>query len=119
MDPIIPAYNTPEHKYNIGMSGRDIRAKLGSMRLNKWGFSVNYKWIEGFRYEGSPQFTGRVPTYDQLDAQINKYFPKLHTTFKVGASNILNKKNFQVYGGPRIGRLAYFSILVELDKKTN
>jgi len=119
VDPIIPAYNTPEHKYNIGMSGRDIRTKLGSMRLNKWGFSVNYKWIEGFRYEGSPQFTGRVPTYDQLDAQINKYFPKLHTTFKVGASNILNKKNFQVYGGPRIGRLAYFSILVELDKKTN
>ena len=27
-DPIIPAFNTPEHKYNIGFSGRDmVKAK--------------------------------------------------------------------------------------------
>ncbi len=114
-DPIIPAYNTPEHKFNIGMSGRDIIIKIGSFRLSRLGFSVNYKWIEGFKYEGSPQFTGFVPTYDMLDMQINKYFPKLHMTAKLGASNILNNKQFQVYGGPRIGRMAYFSILVELD----
>jgi len=114
-DPIIPAYNTPEHKFNIGMSGRDIMIKIGSFRLSRLGFSINYKWIEGFKYEGSPQFTGFVPTYDMLDMQINKYFPKLHMTAKLGASNILNNKQFQVYGGPRIGRMAYFSLLIELD----
>ena len=115
-DPIIPAFNTPEHKYNIGFSGRDIRAKLGSIRLTRWGFSVNYKWIQGFKFEGSPQFTGDVPTYDLLDFQVNKFFPKLNMTVKVGASNVLNKKRFQVYGGPYIGRLGYFSLLFELDK---
>ena len=30
--------------------------------LKNIGFNVNYKWVEGFIYEGSPQFTGSVPT---------------------------------------------------------
>lgn len=116
-DPIIPAYNTPKHKFNIGFSGRDMYIPLGSsFRINNIGFSVNYKWVEGFLYEGSPQFTGNVPTYDMLDAQISKNVPKIHTTFKLGASNMLNNKMFQVYGGPRIGRMIYFSVLLELDR---
>lgn len=116
-DPIIPAYNTPKHKFNIGFSGREIYIPLGSnLKINNIGFSVNYKWVEGFLYEGSPQFTGKVPTYDMLDAQISKLVPKIHTTFKLGASNMLNNKKFQVYGGPRIGRMIYFSVLLELDK---
>lgn len=40
-------------------------------------------------------------------------------TFKLGASNIFNQKNFQTYGGPRVGRLAYFSIIYDLKKKIN
>ena len=113
-DPIIPAFNTPEHKYNIGISGNDITAKIGPLKFKHWGFSINYKWVKGFLFEGSPQFTGFVPTYDMLDVQINKVVPAIKTTFKLGASNILNNKKFQVYGGPRIGRLAYFSVLVEI-----
>ncbi|MEL6140756.1 MAG: TonB-dependent receptor, partial [Bacteroidota bacterium] len=27
-DPIIPAFNTPEHKYNLGFSGRDVPLKI-------------------------------------------------------------------------------------------
>ncbi|MBK7336696.1 MAG: TonB-dependent receptor [Saprospirales bacterium] len=57
-DPIIPAFNTPEHKYNLGFSGRDIPLDLGIFRLEKTGFNINYKWVEGFTFEGSPQFTG-------------------------------------------------------------
>jgi iron complex outermembrane receptor protein len=38
---------------------------------NTLGFNVNYKWIQGFIFEGSPQFTGLVPTYDLVDAQVN------------------------------------------------
>lgn len=116
-DPIIPAFNTPEHKFNIGISGRDINQHLGSLTLKDWGFSINYKWIQGFLFEGSPQFTGYVPTYDILDAQLSKTMPKIHSTFKFGASNVLNKKVYQVYGGPRVGRLAYFSITFDLAKK--
>lgn len=116
-DPIIPAFNTPEHKFNLNISGRNIEMKLGSKTLKNFGFNINYKWIKGFIYEGSPQFTGIIPNYALMDGQINYNVKKINTTFKLGASNILNNKQFQTYGGPRIGRLLYFSLLYEIKKK--
>jgi iron complex outermembrane receptor protein len=62
-DPIIPAFNTPEHKFNLSFSGRDVKFNLGGRTIKGLGFNVNYKWIQGFLFEGSPQFTGLVPTY--------------------------------------------------------
>ncbi len=115
-DPIVPAFNTPEHKFNLGWSARDIPLGLGS-RKNVWGFNINYKWIEGFVFEGSPQFTGQIPTYSLLDAQINCTIPRINSTIKLGAANLLNNQQFQVYGGPRIGRMAYLSLLYNFQKK--
>jgi outer membrane receptor protein involved in Fe transport len=108
-DPIIPAYNTPEHKFNLGLTARKM--KMPFIKGNKWGLSVNYKWVEGFRFEGSPQFTGDIESYGLLDGQIS--FDANPVTIKLGASNILNNMVFQVYGGPRVGRLAYISLLYE------
>jgi len=112
-DPIIPAYNTPEHKFNIGFRGRDLSIK----KFNGIGFNVNYKWIEGFIFEGSPQFTGSVPTYGLLDAQINKKIEKANLTVKIGASNLLNNQVLQVYGGPFVGRMIYTSISFDWKDK--
>ncbi|MBK8922132.1 MAG: carboxypeptidase-like regulatory domain-containing protein [Saprospirales bacterium] len=132
-DPIIPAFNTPEHKFNIGISGRDVPF-LG---LKRTGFSLNYKWIQGFLFEGSPQFTGFIPTYDMVDAQWNVTFDRVHTTFKIGVSNLFgikplfedsptgesrlkaafNNRNFQTYGGPRIGRMAYISAVYNFERR--
>ena len=114
-DPIIPAYNTPEHKYNLGFSGRDIHFSNSKSFLRNFSFSINYKWVEGYTYEGSPQFTGNVPTYDLLDTQISKKLPELNATFKIGCSNLLNNKHYEVYGGPFIGRMSYCSLLFELN----
>ncbi len=115
-DPIIPAFNTPAHKYNIGFSGRDINLKI--LKGNTfWGFNINYKWVQGFTFEGSPQFTGQIPTYDMLDAQVNCLIPKWNMTFKLGAANLLNNQQFQTYGGPRIGRMAYLSMVYDFAKK--
>lgn len=105
-DRLIPAYNTPEHKFNISLAGREIK--------QTWGFNINYKWIEGFSFEGSPQFTGFIESYYMVDVQVNKRFPKLKSTVKLGANNILNDKHYEVYGGPLVGRLGYVSVLVEL-----
>ena len=116
-DPIIPAFNTPEHKFNLGVSGRDVELNLGNWNIKNLGFNVNYKWIDSFLFEGSPQFTGIIPQYDLLDAQINWRYPEWNTTFKLGASNILNNETFQTYGGPRIGRLAYFSVTYDWVKQ--
>lgn len=134
-DPIIPAFNTPEHKFNIGLSARDL--PIG--KLKKTGFNVNYKWIQGFLFEGSPQFTGEIPTYDMVDAQWNCELESLHTVLKIGATNIFgitplfrsdaenggrskikamfDNRQYQTYGGPRIGRLAYISLVYTFEKK--
>ena len=112
-DPIIPAFNTPEHKFNIGLAARDIPLKNTKM---VWGFNTNYKWVDGFTFEGSPQFTGFIPAYGLLDAQVNLTVPKINSTIKIGASNLLDNQIFQTYGGPTIGRLAYASVLYEFRK---
>ena len=109
-DPIIPAFNTPEHKFNIGISGRNLTVA----NVKNLSFNLNYKWVQGFLFEGSPQFTGFVPTYDMLDGQISLGMPKLNSIFKIGASNILDNRKFQTYGGPRIGRLGYISWTYEV-----
>ena len=107
------AFNTPKHKFNISISGRDI--DLGFIK--NVGFNFNYKWIQGFIFEGSPQFTGGIPTYDLLDGQINYSIPKINTTLKIGGSNLLNKKQFQVYGGPKVGRMAYIQLVYDFVEK--
>jgi len=112
-DPIIPAFNTPEHKFNIGFGGRNLPLNFAQKTIDNFGFNINYKWIEGFIFEGSPQFTGFIPTYDMIDAQLNFYISKISTTLKVGASNILDNRAFQTYGGPEIGRLAYVKLTYE------
>lgn len=127
-DPIIPAFNTPEHKFNLGFNARD----LGKPKLGHFGFSLNYKWIQGFIFEGSPQFTGLVPTYDMFDMQVSYRIPSNHVTIKAGVSNLFgiqpffedgstserfsnafNNANAQVYGGPRVGRMAYLSVFFQ------
>lgn len=112
-DPIIPAFNTPEHKYNITLSGRDISKVVLGIPIQNWGFNFNYRWIEGFIFEGSPQFTGTIPAYGMLDGQLSKRVPNIDCTFKVGASNLLNNKVYMVYGGPLVGRMAFISVLYE------
>lgn len=116
-DEIIPAFNTPEHKFNISFSGRNVPIRLGDFFTDNFGFNINYKWIDGFLFEGSPQFTGIVPRYDLLDVQVNYEFKRINTTLKVGASNILNNLHFETVGGPLIGRLGYVKLTYEWNKK--
>ncbi|MGB4958927.1 MAG: TonB-dependent receptor [Saprospiraceae bacterium] len=115
-DPIIPAFNTPEHKYNISLSGRDMVIALGDKKIRNLGFNVNYRWVATFVFEGSPQFTGTIPAYGLVDAQVNYTIPKANLSFKVGASNIANNLVFQTYGGPRIGRMGYISLIYDFKK---
>lgn len=130
-DPIIPAFNTPEVKYNLSLTGHDMRIPFTDRKT--LGFGVNYKYVQGFTFEGSPQFTGSILTYDMVDAQVNVLFPKAHTTLKIGASNLfglralfdanvpgddrferaLDNNVLLVFGGPYVGRLAYLQLIYE------
>ncbi len=114
-DPIIPAFNTPRHKFNFSLSGSQMKVK----NVEQLSFNINFKWVEGFVFEGSPQFTGNIPSYYLIDAMVAKEIPKYHLQCKLGASNLTNNMVMQVYGGPRIGRMAYFSVLYDLPAKAH
>jgi len=113
-DEIIPAFNTPLHKYNLGVNARDV---LKSKSGNSWGYGVNYKWVDNYFWEGSPQFTGPVPKFDIIDAQVNYTWVKTNLNFKIGCSNLLDNQHIEAYGGPLIGRMAYVTVLYEWQKK--
>jgi hypothetical protein len=87
--------------------------------VEQLSFNINFKWVEGFVFEGSPQFTGNISSYYLIDAMVAKEIPKYHLQCKLGASNLTNNMVMQVYGGPRIGRMAYFSVLYDLPTKAN
>lgn len=134
-DPIIPAFNTPENKVNFGFTSRERRIPFTEFRRLNYG--LNWKLVQGYTFEGSPQFTGEIPTYDMVDAQVSVKFPKPHLTLKVGASNLfgalplfdqdipsderldraLKNEVTTVFGGPQVGRLAYVQVVYEFDKR--
>ncbi len=134
-DPIIPAFNTPLNKFNVSFTAHDLNVPFTDKP--NLGFGINWKYVEGFTFTGSPQFTGPIPTYDMVDAQVNVKFPGQHLTVKLGASNLFgfgpmfedsepNRPRWErvfdnqvrtVFGGPYVGRLGYLQLIYELDKR--
>ena len=105
-DDIIPGFNTPRNKFNIGLVGTKI--------WKDFGFSVNFKWIEKFRWESSFG-DGDIPSYNLLDIQLNYHFTDLFSTLRIGASNLLENKHIEAYGAPRVGRIFYASWSFHFD----
>ncbi len=112
-DPIVPAFNTPEHKFNLSANARNFSWRKNGMK--NWSATISHKWVEGFNFEGSPQFTGMIDNYSSTDFQLSYFYKKWHSSFKFGANNLLNDKHYEIYGGPLIGRLVYLSMKYHLD----
>jgi len=97
-------YNTPKHKYNVGLFGEVAKVVT---------YSLNYRWAQGHLFE-SPFAAGELKSYTSLDAQVGYALPKLRSTLQLGGSNLANARNVQVYGGPQVGRLAFVGLTVDL-----
>ncbi len=105
-DPLIPGFNTPEHKVNIGLEGRNI--------WKNFGFAANLRWVDKYLWQ-SPFAEGLVPSYYNIDAQINYELPRIYSVLKVGVSNLTDNKYIQAYGSPNIGRFIYASWNFSID----
>lgn len=94
-------FNTPEIRYNLGLSNREI--------IKNFGFNVNYRWQDKFTWFSS--FAGgEVPAFGTVDAQVNLKMPSINSVIKVGGSNILNKYYYTSYGNPEVGAMYYVSL---------
>ncbi len=109
-DPIIPGFNTPEHKINLGVKGRKVWKGLG--------FGVNFQWVDEFQWQ-STFGDGTVPSYHVLDLQLSYEVPKWYSTFRVGASNVYNQQRIEAYGSPTIGTMVYGSLMVDIKDIKN
>ena len=103
-DIFVTAFNTPEWSTNVSFGNRELTKHIG--------FSVAYRWQKSFLWE-SPLVTGKIDAFNTFDAQVTYRAPKMHTTFKLGGSNILNNNYIQYAGGPTLGGLYYLAITVD------
>jgi iron complex outermembrane receptor protein len=103
-DIFVTGFNTPEWTANISFGNREI--------VHNLGFNIVWRWQDAFLWE-SPLVTGSVDAYSTIDAQVSLKLPKLRSTVKVGASDLLNHRYLQYAGGPTIGALYYAAITVD------
>ena len=95
-------YNTPKFRGNIGITNTGILLK------NRIGFSLQYRYQDGFRYE-SDFGSSSITSFATLDAQVNYKFPSIKSMIKIGGTNITNHYYTSGYGMPTIGALYYAS----------
>ncbi len=110
-DPLVPAYNTPENKFNAGIGANNM--KIGMTRYWNWGLS--FRWIEGYEFISSPQFSGQIPAQFFLSGQVGKRFPRLKGALKIAGSNLLNRRQNGLFGAPVIGRFVYAEWIFHIE----
>lgn len=72
------------------------------------GFNVAWRWSDNYFWEASFG-DGEIPAFNVLDAQVNYKIPSLKSTFKLGATNLLQDEYFTAFGTGFIGSQYYIS----------
>jgi iron complex outermembrane receptor protein len=107
-DDLIPGFNTPPHKFNIGVAANKVWKGLG--------FGLNFHWQDRFYWE-SPFSNGNVEKIHTLDMEVHYEISKIMSTLKIGGSNIYNNKVKYAAGSAEIGAFIYGSWLFDLNLK--
>ncbi|MBE9484482.1 MAG: TonB-dependent receptor [Bacteroidetes bacterium] len=103
------AYNTPQHKVNIGMEGKIYRG---------FGFALNWRWVDDYIWESVfAPYPNLIKSYNVTDLQFSFEVPRLMSTLSIGGSNIFNQEYTQATGMPQIGGFYYASWTFNLDFK--
>ncbi len=97
-DPTFTAFNTPKHKSNFSFYNRNVVPNVG--------FNITWRWSDTYRWQASFG-DGQVPAFNLLDAQVSFRIPDIKTIVKLGGSNILNNRHFEIWGGPNVGAMYY------------
>jgi Outer membrane receptor for ferrienterochelin and colicins len=109
----VTAFNTPEYRFNLGFSNRDIKQ-------TGWGFGLTFRHQTEFLWNGTIgtpaiNVTGQsmIPAFSTFDGQISKKIPGIKSIVKLGGTNIGSKLYTTGWGNPSVGGMYYVSILFD------
>jgi iron complex outermembrane recepter protein len=94
-------FNTPNNKFNIGLSNRKVTKSLG--------FTINYRWQESFDWFSSFG-AWTVPEFGVVDAAVTYRVPSIKSIVKLGGTNIGGGDYRTNLGGAFVGQMYYVSI---------
>ncbi len=97
-------FNTPKYRYNLSFSNREILPNLG--------FNIAWRWQQAFLWE-SAIGTGVIDDFGTLDAQVSYKVKSLKSIFKLGGSNITDKRYVTSFANPSMGGIYYFQIIFD------
>ncbi len=93
-------FNTPEHK---------VKASFGNPNLfENFGFNINWRWNDTYYWE-STFGDGDVPARSIVDIQMNYSIPKIKSTLKLGAANLLGHEYVSAPGSGFVGAQYFVS----------
>lgn len=101
LDGFIAGFNTPEHKYSVSLSNRNIGENIG--------FNITYRWQDDFVWE-STFGSGPIPAYGVFDFQLNYKWEELKSVIKVGGTNLLGSDYRTNIGAGFVGTQYYVSV---------
>lgn len=106
-DEMMIAYNTPEHKVNVGAEGKIYKGL---------GFALNWRWVDDYIWESVfAPYPNKIESYSVTDLQFSYEIPKLMSVVRIGAANLFDQEYTQATGMPRIGAFYYGSWTFKLD----
>ena len=107
-DDLIPGFNTPPHKINIGINSDKVWKGLG--------FSANFRWSDSFYWESSFA-NGPIRQIHTLDLEAHYEISKIMSILRVGCANVYNNKVVYAAGAAEIGAFVYGSWTFHLKFK--
>ncbi|MFY0592275.1 TonB-dependent receptor [Roseivirga sp.] len=99
-DPLTPGFNTPPFKLNMTLGNDKIGENFGAEI--SWRFRSEFEWESSF-------VDGTVPDFNTFDFQVTYRVPKIQSAFRIGGNNVLNREQFNSFGGPEITSYYYVS----------
>jgi outer membrane receptor protein involved in Fe transport len=91
----IPGFNTPKHRFKVGLGNPSV--------FSNFGFNLNFRWTDSYLWQSSFA-EGIVPETKVFDAQINYSIPQWKSMIKVGGANLFGRDYIQVVGAGAIGQ---------------
>ena len=92
-------FNTPEHRFNLSLSGNKVYE-------SDFGFDLKFRWQDDFIWE-SPFGVSPIESYYVVDLALTYAFEDIGSQLKIGANNLTMNEYQNLYGGPNVGSIFF------------